>query len=88
MKLSEMPKNSEEKTQKTKATKRDISSAYEELKNCSADELMSRLEKEIKTQKENGTFDFDGLWSTIERIKIYLPNQTYQNMLKIIENLR
>ena len=91
MKLSEMPKgeNLQDRSDKMSGTKqKNITQAYEELKGCSSEELMSRLAHEIQSQKQNGTFDFEGLCSTIERMKIYLPNATYQNMMKIIENLK
>ena len=88
MKLSEMPKKSETKVSAKSHKQNDIASKYEELKDCSSDELLSRLTKEIQSQKDSGTFDFDGLVNTIERIKVYLPNQTYQNMLKIIESFK
>ena len=74
---------------KTNASKtKTINEAYDELKNCSSEELMQRLAKEIQTQKTNGTFDFDALKSSIDKIKDYLPAQTYQNMIRIIESLK
>ncbi len=96
MKLSEMSKQnkSEKKEQSsTQSTlsekqKKDINESYNKLKNCSADELMTKLADEVRQQKSNGTFDYDGLINSIEKIKIYLPNQTYENMLRIIENLK
>ena len=84
MRISEM---SNEKP-KTSNKKKTINEAYEELKNCSSEELMERLSKEISGQKLNGTFDYEGLRATIEKIKAYLPTQTYENMIRIIENLR
>lgn len=93
MKLSEMPKGQntapqDKFTKISSARQRNFTSAYEELKGCSNDELMNRLAKEVQSQKQNGTFDFDGLKSTIERMRIYLPNATYQNMMNIIENFK
>ena len=93
MKLSEMQKsvnpNLQDHYSKISGTRhKNITSAYEELKGCSNDELLGRLAKEVQSQKQNGTFDFDGLKSTIERMKIYLPNATYQNMMNIIETLK
>lgn len=84
MKLSEM---TEEKS-KTSSKKKTIHEAYEELKGCSSDELMERLTKEISGQKMNGTFDYEALRESIEKIKTYLPTQTYENMIRIIESLK
>lgn len=89
MKLSEFSKqNTQENDTQTAKVQKNINDSYNELKNCSSDELMSRLAKEVQQQKSNGTFDYDGLLNSIEKIKIYLPTQTYENMLRIIENLK
>ncbi len=82
MKLSEMSKKQEHQQ------KKDITEAYEEMKNCSSDELRQRLMKEIQQQKSRGVFDYDGLLNSIEKIKQYLPKETYENMLRIIESLK
>ena len=94
MKLSEMskqkPDNFNENTQAKISAKqqKSINETYDELKNCSSDELMARLAKEVQQQKSSGTFDYDGLLNSIEKIKMYLPSQTYENILRIIENLK
>ena len=79
MKLSEISQKSKEEKFKE---------SYDSLKDCSSDELMERLQKEIAKQKKNGTFDCDALLNTIEKIKIYLPDETYKNMLRIIDALK
>lgn len=82
MKLSQMAQETSQKNVK------DIKGAYEEYKDMSQDELMTKLTKEINKQKSKGNFDYDALKSTIEKISIYLPKQTYDNILKIIENFK
>lgn len=69
-------------------SKNNIMDSYENLKNCSNDELMDMLSSEIQHQKEKGVFDYEALCNTIEKVKLYLPKDTYQNMLRIIDNLR
>ena len=93
MNLSEMSKSDNFNQTNTQAKisakqQKTLNETYDELKNCSSDELMSRLAKEVQQQKSNGTFDYNGLLNSIEKIKIYLPSQTYENMLRIIENLK
>lgn len=85
MKLSEM---SQGEKKKNVDTHDDIYGEFEKLKNCSADELMSRLAEEIAQQKARGTFDFDAISNAIEQVKIYLPSQTYENMRRIINELK
>lgn len=94
MKLSEMQK-SENQTNPNVGQKvsingkqKSINEAYEELKDCSSEDLMARLAKEIQAQKSNGVFDYDGLRANLEQIKIYLPNSTYENMIRIIDSLK
>ena len=73
---------------KSTARKKTIDEAYDELKDCSSQELMERLTKEIQGQKLSGTFDYNALMASIEQLKTYLPTQTYENMIRIIESLR
>ena len=91
MKLSEMPKierNEKTEVKGQEQLKEDLSKKYDQLKNHSADDLMNMLAEEVKQQKLKGSFDYDGLRSSIERVKGYLPNSTYQNMLKVIEQFK
>ena len=69
---------------KTKTMKK----SYDDLKDLGSDELMERLRHEVQEQKENGTFDVNLLMDSIEKIKMYLPEQTYENMKRIIESIR
>lgn len=85
MKLSEMKK---EEPKISSSQKKTIEESYDELKDCSSEELMSRLAKEIQGQKDRGTFDYEALLASIEQIKAYLPKQTYENMIRIIDSLR
>ena len=95
MKLSDM-KRTETKNTSTSATSssssknsnKGVQEAYDELKNCSQDELMARLVGEIQQQKNMGVFDYDLLRSSIEKIKVYLPKENYENMIKIIDGLK
>ena len=83
MKLSDFVKNGnlEEKE------KEDINKKYEELKDLSHDELLLRLKSEIERQKEAGEFNYDALISWLNAIKMYLPNETYENMIRIIDEI-
>ncbi len=85
MKLSEM-KKSEQKTENSQ--KKTIQENFDAIKDYSADELMKKLAQEIQGQKDNGTFDYEVLIGTIDKIKTYLPKQTYENMIRIIDSLK
>lgn len=88
MKLSEMSKKKTTEKTSSSSKHQNINQAYDDLKDRSADELFSMLTKEIQNQKLNGTFDYDALRSSIEKIKTYLPTQTYENMIRIIDSLK
>ena len=76
MKLSEMQE------------RKKINDDYDDLKNCSEGELYQKLEDEIKKQKDDGVFNYQALVNSIEKIKNYLPKENYENMLRIIKNLK
>ena len=93
MKLSEMPKGSDSKTDAScsnlnNAKMKSVNEAYEELKDCSSNELMQKLVKEIENQKKMGLFDYDLLMNSIDKVKPYLTNETYENMRRIIDGLK
>lgn len=71
-----------------KSTQENIQEKYDELKDLNMDELTERLYSEVKKQKENGTFDFNGLKDSVERIKPFVPYSTYQNMKAMLERIK
>ncbi len=93
MKLSEMSKtlkneNSKNENKIQEKSKEDVAKEYAKLQNCSADELMNMLAKEVEMKKSQGTFDYNALRNSIEMVKGYLPTATYQNMIKVIEQFK
>lgn len=103
MRLSEFGKNAQTNQQKNFSSGRaqnaaggelnakraqNLTAAYEELKGCSSEELMQRLASEVQAQKQSGKFDYRGLRAAIEKMRIYLPENTYQNMLRIVDSLK
>lgn len=73
---------------KSNSNKQTIEQSYNSLKDCSSEDLFEKLEKEVQKQKDNGSFDYYGLVNSIERIKSYLPNETYENMMRLLENFK
>lgn len=49
---------------------------------------MKKLNDEILEQKRRGVFDKEKLEKSIEMIRGYLPEQTYLNIRKIVDELR
>ena len=88
MRLSEM-KNENKQSAKVEADIRgSVEDQYNELKDASEEELFAKLSQEVLSQKKNGTFDYQGLVLAIEKMKEFLPEQTYKNMLKIVEMIK
>ena len=83
-----MSKNQSTSKIRNTNSQKNINQAYEDLKDRPADELFSMLSKEIQNQKLNGTFDYETLRNSVEKIKTYLPTQTYENMIRIIDSLK
>ena len=68
--------------------KESLKETYDSLKDLSGDELTQKLYNEVKKQKENGDFDFNALSENIERLKMFLPCETYENMKNMLEKLK
>ena len=66
----------------------DLMSKYNQLKDLPQDELTKRLFEEVARQKSEGTFNYSQLKTMLENIKGMLPNETYQNMQRILETLK
>ena len=88
IKLSDMKNINLEENSKNEENSNVLNETYEELKNASTDELMKRLQSEVKKQKVDGTFDIENIKDNIDKIKGYLPQDTYQNMLNILDSLK
>lgn len=88
MKLSEFKNEKKETKPEPTISQKDITDQYNELKDASQQELFEKLSQEVLSQKKNGTFDYKALVSAIEKMKDFLPEQTYKNMLQVLENLK
>ena len=88
MKLSEFKNEKKETKPESTIYQKDITDQYNELKDASQQELFEKLSQEVLSQKKNGTFDYKALVSAIEKMKDFLPEQTYKNMLQVLEKLK
>ena len=68
--------------------KKDIKETYEDLKDLNSDELSQKLFEEVKRQKEEGVFDYEGLSANLELMKTFLPKNTYENMKNMLEKIK
>lgn len=86
MKLSEFAK-SDFKKESSEDIKENLSKSYDELKDLSQDDLYNRLKSEVNRQKRSGEFNKDALLSSLNAIRMYLPNETYENMIRTIDEI-
>ena len=93
MNLSEFANLHKDDIAKTSNEKResipeqDMVSMYENMKNMSAEDLYDALKMEVQKQKANNSFDYKGLLNSLDAIKNYLPQESYENMIRIIDEL-
>ncbi len=87
-KLNEQKINPNEKIDKSTNHEEKLKSTYDDLKNLDSDSLSYKLAEEVKKQKEEGTFNFDLIKSSIESMRPFLTNETYINLKQILENLK
>lgn len=77
-----------ENSKKNENFEKDIKETYEELKDLNSDELSQKLFEEVKKQKEEGVFDYEGLSANLELMKTFLPKNTYENMKNMLEKIK
>lgn len=82
------PKNKETRKEESKNSQDKIQEAYDELKDLNSDELTQRLFSEVKKQKQNGSFDYNGLCDSVERMRPFISNETYQNMKNMLGKIK
>ena len=67
---------------------RELKNRFDLFKNMSKDQLENELVKEVARQKGNGSFDFEGLSNMVESLRGVLPENQFNNIKRILENLK
>ena len=68
--------------------KKSIEEIYNTYKDKQEDELLAELFKNINKQKQNGTFDYNGLVSAINNMSPFLSNEQSVKIKEILEKIR
>lgn len=87
MKLSDF-NNSSTRQSDSASSNDDLMSKYNELKDLSQDDLSKTLLEEVKRQKQNGTFNYQQIASTMESLKGFIPSENYENMKRILDSFK
>ncbi len=86
---TKQPQQEEKREERAKSmSEEDVMKQYEELKSMNNSQLTARLFDEVARQKRDGIFDYASLAQSVENIKEYLPQKTYQNLKNMLDNLR
>ncbi len=71
-----------------KVSEADIKDKYNTYKDMSKPQLEQTLFEEVAKQKRNGTFDYETLSKMVESLRGSLPENDYNNIKRILENLK
>ena len=77
----------EEKKQE-EDVKKNVEDRFDKYKTYSKSDLESEIEKEVKRQKANGTFNYAKLITNIDLMKTYLTKQQYDNIIALVGKFR
>lgn len=85
----EVTKVNEQKFEQSKAQNEEyLRQKYESLKGKNHDELMGDLFKEVSRQKQNGSFDYESLESSVEAMKPFLSAEQQANIKELLEKIK
>lgn len=84
----EKKENSHAKQEFTEKQKEDIEGIYNKFKDKSQDELISELFKNVESQKQNGTFNYDGLINTINKLSPFLTKEQNLKIEDILKSIK
>ena len=98
MSLSEYSKNfenkkdtkvNEQECEQNKAQNQEyLRQKYESLKGKNHEELMGDLFEEVARQKQNGSFDYQSLASSVEAMKPFLSAEQQANIKELLEKIK
>lgn len=69
-------------------SKEDITKLYNEMKNMNSDELTRKLFDEVAREKQEGSFNYAYLESSVETLKPYLSQESYENIKRILKQIK
>lgn len=68
-------------------TKR-VEELYDEYKDKNEDELLAELFKNVQKQKQDGTFDYDALVNTVNKIAPFLTKEQNLKIKDLLEKIK
>ncbi len=86
-KLSDF-RNNTMRESKNSINEDEITKTFDKYKDMSQKDLQQELFKEVSRQKVNGTFNYNQLSSMVENLRSSLTAEQYQNIKRILDNLK
>ena len=67
---------------------KNVEELYDKYKDKNEDELLSELFKNVAKQKEDGTFNYEGLLNTINKVSPFLSKEQNLKIKEILKNIQ
>ena len=75
--------------QESKApTEEEVKNKINQYSNLSKDEMMNELFNEVHKSKQNGTFNYNQIASSLDMVKDYLSEEQIKNLQNLLEKIR
>ena len=81
-------KVAEEAREKQGADEEKIRGVYNELKDLDSSALNKKLQEEVAKQKSSGQFNYEMLSSSVESMRAFLPQETFNNLQNLLKDLK
>ncbi len=65
-----------------------VEDLYERYKDKSEDELLNELLKNVEKQKKDGSFNYQGLINTIDKVSPFLSKEQNLKIKEILKNIK
>ncbi len=88
MNFSNFTKQKISKTSENINNEEGIKDKYQKYSNMDSGQLMNELLSTVNNQKKDGTFDFDSLSNTLDSIKTSMPQETYENVKRLLNQIK
>lgn len=76
------------KKEYTKEETKKVEELYDKYKDKNEDELLNELFKNVNEQKQNGTFNYNSLVNTIEKISPFLTKEQNIKIKELLNKIR
>lgn len=89
MNFSEFTKKETKDISQSKTSQEEtLRKTYEEIKDLNNDQLSQKLYEEVRKQKEEGSFNYEILESSLETLKPFIKQENYLQLKELLKTLK